>query len=63
MSTLITQITKTHQKREQFMSISKECSRLAKEKSKIGLIQSIFVVGVPLVVVIEILLVFNMISP
>jgi len=42
------------------MSTFKECSPLAKEKSKIDLIQSILVVGVPLVIIIEILLVFNM---
>jgi len=44
------------------MRISKECSPLAKEKSKIDWIQSIFVIGVPLVVIIEILLVFSRIE-
>ncbi|MEK0320922.1 MAG: hypothetical protein QQN61_07515 [Nitrosopumilus sp.] len=46
--------------KEKQMSTFKECSPLAKEKSKIDLIQSILVVGVPLVIIIEILLVFNM---
>jgi len=41
------------------MRSSKESSPLAKEKSKLGLIQAILVIGVPIVVIIEILLVFN----